>query len=369
MSAESLIQKHKLSECLQCGICTGGCPVAIRSGLNVRRYMREVSISRRIMLDRQNELWSCTTCSTCSIRCPKDLNPHEFLIDLRSMCVEEGRIRPTIREALENIFKYGTPWAKSRVRRGEWAQGLNVKHFSQGSEILYFVGCTSSYDPRVQNVARTLALCLQKAGVNFGILGEEESCCGNEVYSMGEKGLFEFLVENNMQAFNRHSIRKIVTNCPHGFNVFKNRYSHASFETLHHTQILAQLIDDNTLKLEKKLDFQVIYHDPCFLGKQNGVFEEPRKILESIPGVKLLEFNRSRAQSLCCEGGGGRMWIDIPGPKLAEMRVREAVEAGANIIAVACPFCLLAIEDAIKTTNNDGKIQVKDIVELAAETI
>lgn len=364
MNVQELVQKHKLLECIQCGICTASCPVARKANLNVRRYMREVSVSGDMVALPQNELWSCTTCSNCSVRCPKNLAPYEFLIDLRSIAVEEGQVAPNLRDVLESVFKNGNPWGRMRSKRSEWSQGLNVAHVSKGAEILYYVGCTSAYDPRAQNVAKSLVLCLQKVGLNFGVLGEEENCCGSEVYGMGEKGLFEFIVEENMKTFKKYSIRRVVANCPHSFHAFKNRYGQTSFEALHHTQLLAQLIDEEKLTFTKKLDKKVIYHDPCFLGKQNRVYEEPRKVIESIPGVTLLEFDRSKARSLCCEGGGGRAWFDVPGPRSAEMRVKEAVAAGAEILAVACPFCLLTIEDAVKTTGNQDKIQALDIAEL-----
>jgi Fe-S oxidoreductase len=364
MNAQELAQKHKLLECIQCGTCTGSCPVAKKANLNVRRYMREVATLGKLSIHPQNELWSCTTCSTCGVRCPKEINPYEFLIDIRSMAVEEGQIAPTIRDALESIFKNGNPWARPRNKRIEWAQDLNIKHISQGADILFYVGCTSAYDPRVQNVPKSLATVLTKAGVNFGILGDEENCCGSEVYGMGEKGLFEFLTEENMKAFNKYSVKQAVTVCPHGFNSFKNRYKQTSFEVQHHTQFLTKLIEAGKLTFSKPLDKKVIYHDPCFLGKQNGIYDEPRKVIESIPSVKLLEFDRNRARSVCCEGGGGRMWIDIPRERLAETRVRDAVEAGADILAVACPYCLLTLEDAVKTTGNEGKIQIMDIAEL-----
>jgi len=228
------------------------------------------------------------------------------------------------------------------------------------------VGCTSAYDPRVQGVAKSLVACFEKAGLDFGVLGDEESCCGSEVYGMGEKGLFDFLVEENMKIFNKYNVKQAVTSCPHGFHAFKNRYNQTSVEVQHHTQLLAKLIDEKKLTFTKEVNKKVIYHDPCFLGKQNNIYEEPRKVIESVPGVKLLEFDRSRARSLCCEGGGGRMWVDIPGPRLAEIRVKDAVEAGAEILAVACPFCLLTIEDAVKTTGNEGKIEIMDIAELLA---
>ncbi|MBS7632276.1 (Fe-S)-binding protein [Candidatus Bathyarchaeota archaeon] len=369
MNAQELAQKHKLLECIQCGTCTGSCPVAKKANLNVRRYMREVATLGRLTQHPQSELWSCTTCSTCGVRCPKDLNPYEFLIDIRGMAVEEGQIAPTIRDALESIFKNGNPWGRIRGKRSEWTQGLNVKHMSQGAETLFFVGCTSAYDPRVQSVPKSLAQCLEKAGVNFGILGDEENCCGSEVYGMGEKGLFDFLVEENMKTFAKYNVKQIVTSCPHGFHALKNRYNQTSLEPLHHTQMLAKLIDEGKLKLTKELNKKVIYHDPCFLGKQNNIYEEPRKVIENIPAAKLLEFDRSKARSLCCEGGGGRMWVDIPGERLAEIRVKDAAEAGADVLAVACPYCLLTFEDAVKTTGLEGKLQIMDISELLSQAI
>lgn len=364
MSAQELVQKHKLLECIQCGICTGSCPVSRKASLNVRRYMREVAVYDEVTIHPQNELWSCTTCANCGIRCPKDINPYEFLIDIRSMAVEEGRIAPTIRDALENIFKYGNPWGRIRSKRSEWTQGLNVKHISQGAEILYFVGCTPAYDPRVQESAKSLVKCFEKAGVDFGTLGDEEYCCGSEVYGMGEKGLFEFLVEENMKIFKKYNVKQVVTSCPHAYHTFINRYEQTIFEVQHHTQLLASLIENGRLSFSREVNKKVIYHDPCFLGKQNGIYDEPRKVIESVPGAELLEFDRSRERSLCCEGGGGRMWIDIPGESLAEIRVRDAVDSEAEIVVTACPFCLSTFENAVKTTGFEGRIQIMDVAEL-----
>jgi len=366
MNAQELIQKHKLLECIQCGMCTGSCPVSRKANLNVRRYMREVVINSEISIHSQNELWSCTTCATCGIRCPKEIDPYEFLIDIRSMSVEGGQIASTIRDALESIFKNGNPWERIRSKRSEWAQDLDVRHISQGAEILYFVGCTPAYDPRVQQIARSLVKCFGKARVDFGTLGTEENCCGSEVYGMGEKGLFEFLVDENLKIFSKYDVKQVVTSCPHAFHSFKNRYGETSFEVQHHTQLLADIIENGELIFSKEITKKVIYHDPCFIGKQNGIYDAPRKIIESIPGVTLLEFDRSRSRSLCCEGGGGRMWIDIPGERLAEIRVKNAVDSGAEILATACPFCLLTLEDAVKTTGFEGKLEVLDIAELVS---
>lgn len=369
MNAQELAQKHKLLECIHCGICTGSCPVARKANLNVRKYMREVSVGNKLSIHPQDELWSCTTCATCGVRCPKEINPYDFLIDIRSIAVEEGQIATTLRDALESIFKNGNPWGRIRNKRSEWMTDLDIKHVSQKTDSLFYVGCTSSYDPRVQNVAKSLVSCFKKTGVDFGTLGDEENCCGNEVYGMGEKGLFELLVEENVKLFQKYNVSQVITSCPHSYHSFKNRYGETGFKVLHHTQLLSDLLDKDKLKCSKNYSKKIIYHDPCFIGKQNGIYEEPRKVIESIPGATLLEFDRCRERSLCCEGGGGRMWVDIPGERLAEARVKNAFEAGAEVLAVACPFCLLTFEDAVKTTGLEGKIEVLDIAEIVAQSI
>ena len=369
LSLQEVVQKNNLLQCIQCGMCTGSCPITIKAPLNIRRYMREAAVLGKLEVRPQNEVWGCTTCATCASRCPKQLKPYEFLVDVRSIVVEKGEVAPTIRDALESVYLNGNPWGRARGKRVEWTRDLNVKHVSQGAEVLYFVGCTTSYDPRVQSVAKSLVKCFNAAGVDFGTLGEEESCCGSEVYHIGERGLFEFLIEENTKLFSGYGVKKLVTNCPHGFDVFKNRYPQSDLEVWHHSQFLAKLIDEGKLVPSKRVEKKVIYHDPCYLGKRNKIFDEPRKVVESIKGVTLLEFDRSRNRSLCCEGGGGRMWFDVPGPRLAEFRVKEAVEVGADIIAVACPFCMLTIEDAIKTTGNEERIQAMDIAELLASAL
>lgn len=358
-----------LLECIQCGACTGGCPVSLKSKLNVRRLMHNIALSKSLVIPTENELWSCTTCSTCEVCCPKKLSPVDVIIEVRGVVVEGGQIAPTIRDALEGVYKHGNPWGWIRSKRSEWAQGLKIKHVSEGAELLYFVGCMPSYDSRVQEVAKALVRCFNKANVDFGILGNEESCCGNEVYGMGEKGLFELLVEDNLKLFEKYDINRMVTTSPHCYNAFKNRYGKTSFEVQHYTQYVADLIEKEKLTLSKEVKKVITYHDPCFLGKRNNVYDEPRKIIESIPGVNFVELDRSRERSLCCEGGGGRIWFDIPGERLAEIRVRDAVDVGAEILATACPFCLSTLEDAVKTTGCEGSIKVMDIAELVSEAI
>jgi Fe-S oxidoreductase len=267
---------------------------------------------------------------------------------------------------------------ENRKTRGQWTKSLpeeiKIKDFSQGdrAEFLYFVGCTAASDPRIQEIAKSLVFVLHHAGVDFGILGNEEQCCGNEIRRMGEAGLFEELVEGNLQRFESYQIERIITTCPHGFNVLKNEYPQGKLDVLHTIQLLAKLLEEGKLSFTQEIKKVVTYHDPCFLGKQNSIFDEPRALLQAIPGLTFKELDRSRERSLCCEGGGGRMWVESSsegGERLAETRVKDAVELGAEILATACPFCVLTLTDAAKTTGNEEKIKVMDVTELLAEAI
>jgi Fe-S oxidoreductase len=371
MDEQSLAEKHELFVCVQCGRCTAGCPVNLKGPLNIRRLLYKATIDEvSDAISEGTGLWDCTLCSTCGIRCPRGLKPNEVIIGLRNILVEEGHIPPTIRDALEGVFKHGNPWGRGRDKRSEWATGLGMKNLAQsdGAEILYFAGCAPSYDPRAQEVARALAKSFCKAGVDFGILGNEESCCGSEVRRMGEEGLFQLLVEENSNLFRKYGVKKIVTTSPHCYNTFKNEYPLEDIEVKHYTQYIADLMEKGRLTFSGEVKKVVTYHDPCFLGKQNRVFDEPRRILTSIPGVELAELDRSGERSLCCEGGGGRMWVEASdsGERLAEIRVRDAVEIGAEVIATACPFCLLTLEDAVKTLGYEERLQVRDIMELVS---
>ena len=378
-SQETIAQKFDLYGCFQCGKCTGGCPVSLKSKLNIRRLMIEGILGRSFdRIGEKVELWDCTTCKTCTLRCPRGLKPMDLINGLRETLVEEGHIPKTLIEAMENTYKHGNPWGKPKNKRMEWIKSLpdemKVKDFSQGerSEYLYFVGCTASFDPRIQEIAKALVRCLKKSEIDFGILGNEENCCGNEIRRMGEAGLFDMLVEENVKRFESYQIEHAFTMCPHGFNVLKNEYPQGKLEILHTTQVLAKYLEKGKLSFTKELNKVVTYHDPCFLGKQNGIFDEPRLLLRAIPGLTFKELDRSRERSLCCEGGGGRMWVESSseaGQRLAEIRVRDAVELGAEVLATACPFCTLTLEDAVKTSGNEDKIRVMDVTELLAEAL
>jgi Fe-S oxidoreductase len=365
-------KENGLFACIQCGKCTGGCPMAIKTRLNPRALVyRFLVAGDGVSLEGREELWDCTTCATCYSRCPKQVNPMEMIIAMRSALVERGRIHPNIKTALESTFRYGNPLTMPREDRAAWAEGLSIKHISEGAEYLYYVGCTPSYDPRGQKVACALVGILQKAGMDFGILGVDESCCASEVRRLGEAGLFEAMVEENQEIFKGFNVNQMFTTSPHCFNVFKNDYPKDGLKVQHYTQVLAGLLEKGKIQFSGSFEKIVTYHDPCYLGKHNQVFDEPRAVLTGIPGLKLVEMDRSREKSLCCEGGGGRMFLEgtNPGTRLAQMRVKEAIDTGAEILATACPFCLLTLDEAVKHLNAEDKIRVMDIAEIAKEAL
>ena len=370
---KTFVHDYQLNICIQCGTCTGGCPVKFRSPLNMRRLVRETHLTDNFSsISKRPELWACTTCSTCSLRCPSGVKNVELIMGIRNFLANKGEVPSTIRDALENTLLHGNPWGRFRDRRADWAKDLGVKIFGEEtSETLLYVGCAPSYDPRAQSVSTALVRIFQKAGVDFGILGKKESCCGNETRRMGEQALFKKLAKDNTALFEKSGVKRIITISPHCYNAFKNEYPDLNIPVQHYTQALVDLIEAGKLNLSRGLGISATFHDPCFLGKQNKVFDEPRKILNSIPGCDYIEMERSRERSLCCEGGGGRMWAEggTEGKRNGEIRIREAVALGANTLATACPFCLLTFEDAIKISGLADQIVVKDIAELVVEAM
>lgn len=378
LNTQKMTEQLELFGCIQCGKCTGGCPVARKTTLNIRTLIYHMLVNSNMDVGAHQELWDCTACFTCVERCPKDVEPAELIISLRGELVESGRVPETVGTALMGIFRQGNPSGMARQDRELWAEGMEESleraklAAQEGCELLYFVGCIPSYDQRIQPVARALLKTLENSGLSVGTLGTQESCCGNEVRRMGEIGLFEMLVEENGELLRSVGARQVVTTSPHCFNTFEKEYGLDETEVMHYTQFLANLIERGELTFpgsvaaEDGREKTVTYHDPCFLGKQNHIYDEPRVLLEAIPGVKLVEMDRNRERSLCCEGGGGRMWVEGTNleERLAFQRVEEAAETGADILAVACPFCLLTLEDAVKVRGLDEQLQVMDIMEL-----
>ena len=356
--------------CFQCGLCTASCPWN-----NVRTFMphKIITQSKFGLIERGAEdWWLCTTCNMCVSRCPRGVSTIDIMVALRRILVEEGRVPITLRDALEAVFKQGNPWGRARNKRSEWAAGLGVKDVTQGdkADMLLYVGCAPSYDPRVQKVSTALVNIFSKAGIDVGILGNEETCCGNEVRRMGEKGLFEMLVEHNLELFHKYRINQIVTISPHCYNALKNEYQDSKIEVKHYTQFLAELVDTGKLTFSNNFEKVVTYHDPCYLGRHNGLYDEPRRILKRIPGLELVEMLDYRENSLCCGGGGGRMWVETEKKeRFSDLRVNQAVEVGAKVLVTSCPFCMLNLEDSVLTMDKGDELEIKDISEIVQEII
>ncbi len=363
----SIQTQTRVLTCIQCGKCTGSCPEAGRTPFNIRMLVRKRQFQRQI---DESIPWYCTSCGACTIRCPRDVKPSEMIIDVRSAMVEEGDIPITIQKALENTSVQRNPWGRSRAKRGAWFEKLDfeVPHVSDTeSKRLLFTCCIQAYDPRCMVIPANIAKMFNKGGMEIGVLGEEEACCGNEIRRIGESGLFEELQEENIAAFKEYGVKEIITLSPHCMNTLKKEYGDIGIKVSHYTEILASMIKDGQLVPKTPYNKKVVYHDPCFLGKQNNIFDEPRDILKSIEGLELLEFSRSRETSLCCEGGGGRMFYEAETAyqRNSEIRVLEAVEKGAEIMATSCPFCVMTLEDPA----TEKGLAVKDISEILMEVL
>ncbi|MFO7996842.1 MAG: (Fe-S)-binding protein, partial [Dehalococcoidia bacterium] len=283
-----------------------------------------------------------------------------------------GVVPDALRISAKNIAGVGNPFGEAPEKRNDWAKDLKVKDFASGTEILYFPCCVPSYDPDVKTVARSTAAILNKLGIDYGLISTEARCCGEAIRKAGHEDTFQSLAQNNIDLFSNSGVKTVVVSSPHCYHTFKNEYPElgAKFEVIHITQYLASLIEKKKLKFSKKMNKKVIYSDPCYLGRHNEVYDEPRKVLQSISGLELIEFPDARENGLCCGGGGGRIWMDTPkGERFSDIRTEQAIESGADIIALACPYCVLNYRDSVLSMGKAESIQVKDIAELVAEAI
>jgi Fe-S oxidoreductase len=359
--------QSRVSMCMQCGMCTGGCPEAGITPFNIRMLVRKQQLQRDI---EASIPWYCSSCGMCSLTCPRDVKPSEMIIELRSAHVEEGQIPISIQKALEYTYVQKNPWGRPRTKRDAWLDELDfeVPHISKtDSKRLLFTCCIQAYDPRCMVIPVNVARILHKFGVGFGVLGKGEACCGNEIRRMGELGLFEELQEENIASFQKYGVQEIITLSPHCMNVLKKEYGDLGIKVSHYTEVLAALLEEGTMVFNAPYNKKVIYHDPCFLGKQNKIFDEPRNILRSIEGLELLEFRESRENSLCCEGGGGRMFYEaeISYERNSQKRVMEAIEKGAEVLVTSCPFCLMTLEDPA----TEKGLPVKELSEIIMEVL
>ncbi len=322
-----------------------------------------------------HELWSCTNCMYCMEHCSASIEHVPKIIDMRRYKVlTEADFSPELQLSCRNMENNSNPWGVGAHMRGDWAKELGVKTLAEDPnvEYLFYVGCSGSFDDRGKKISIAFAKILQEAGVSFGILGTEESCCGDSAMRCGNEYLFQTLAQANIDVMNGYGVKKIIAICPHGFNALKKDYPNfgGNFEVYHHTEIIAKLIGERKIKLNQPLKGNFVYHDSCFLGRYNNIYDQPRQILKAIPGINVVEMERNLDKSFCCGAGGARMWMEEDiGERINFARTRQAIESNADTIAVGCPFCLTMMSDGIKDHQKVETMQAWDLAELVVKAM
>lgn len=385
-----------LFACTECGRCQEACP-AYATGkplspkkviLDLKDYLLEVGPEflkdpkaqpeKALFRDtlEADVLWACTTCRACEEVCPVEITPMTKIIKVRQACVlMEGDFPEESQGALRNIENQSNPWGLAQEERDKWAEGMDVKRLSEDSDVeyLFFVGCAGSYDQRYQEVTKAFVKILNEAGVSFGILGQEEMCTGDSAKRIGNDMLAQTLIQTNVETFNGYGVKKVVTACPHCFNTIKNEFPQfgGEYEVVHHTDLINDLIKSGKLKLKgQNGGGKTTYHDSCYLGRYNNVLDQPRDAIKAATGGDVVEMGRTRINSFCCGAGGGRMWMEEHiGTSINVNRTKEALDTGADTVAVACPFCMTMISDGVKSHGKQDEVAVKDVAEIVAESL
>jgi Fe-S oxidoreductase len=367
-------------KCHQCGKCFSVCPWYQVLGIDFPIYRIPQAVKLGIIASSEDkkvleadikEIFECVGCEACVNECPRGVGITDIIRAIRRILVEYGTLPQELKAVISKIQATGNPLGEPREKRAEWRESLDVPVFQPVMEFLYFPCCIPAYDARVKNVAQDTAKILKHSNISFGILGLEEECCGESIRRIGAEKVFRKVAKLNSVSFSNAGVKKVLTISPHCYTAFKKEYQEfrVNFEILHQTQVFARLIDEEIIVPKKPLNKCVVYHDPCTLGRQNGIYDEPRKVLSSIPGLELVEVeNFSRQYSICCGGGGGGLWLDLPiEERMTNVRLQQLHDTGADILAVACPYCLQMFEDGIKVMNLD--MEVKDISELLFESL
>jgi Fe-S oxidoreductase len=359
--------------CYQCGKCDVVCPWNKVRDFSIRKLIQESTFGLTEI--EGEDIWRCTTCGNCPQQCPRGVKQIALMVSLRRIASTYDVFPTSVRSARSvraSLLTEGNPLQEERKKRADWAKGLSVKTFAEGMDVLYFVGCYLSYDPRLNKVATATANILHKAGIDFGILGTKENCCGESVRKAGGEEVFKTLAKENIKTFIDHGVKKIIVSSPHCYHTFKNEYPEfmVNFEVIHISQYVFQLINEGRLELTGEYGKKVTYHDPCYLGRHNGIYDEPRDVLKKIHGLELIEMADSRKDSLCCGGGGGRIWMDTPkGERFSDLRLEQANEAGAEVLVTSCPYCLTMFEESRASLADSEVIEIKDITEIVQEVI
>ncbi len=359
--------------CFQCGLCDSVCPWNRVRQFSMRKLIREAAFGLSEV--EGEDIWRCSTCGMCPSQCPRGVKQIDIAVALRRVASSYELFPPSVksaRTARSSLISEGNPLQGDRGKRADWAKAVSVKPYSEGMEALYFVGCYLSYDPRMKKVATATANILKKAGVEFGILGEKESCCGESIRKTGSEEVFKKLAKDNIKAFIDNGVKKIIVSSPHCYHTFKNEYPEfmVHFDVIHINQFVLQLIQEGRLELNGELPKAVTYHDPCYLGRHNGIYDEPRDLLRRVRKLKLVEMENNKKFSLCCGGGGGRIWMDTPQEeRFSDLRLKQAKDAGAEVLATSCPYCITNFEESRLNLGYETVLEVKDITEIINEML
>ncbi len=390
-----------LDACTECGRCSDACPATntqkplspMKVILDLKNYMNEkgsalltagennggngdgaaVKMVGEAVLEQ--ELWDCTTCRACMQACPVYIEHIPKIVEMRRhLVLEESRFPTEAITTFKNLETNGNPWGISAEDREKWTEGLDVPKMREADgevDYMFWVGCAGAYDARHQKVARAMVQILNKAGVSYAILGSEETCTGDAARRIGNEYLFQILAEQNVETIKAYKFKQILTICPHCLNTLANEYPQfgGQYKVVHHAELLNELIKSGKISLTESVKKTITYHDSCYLGRHNGIYDAPREALSAIPGVSLKEMKRSRENGFCCGAGGGRMWMEEKHPKINHNRVEEAAGLNPDIVSTACPFCATMIGDGINETGREEKLQERDLALLVADAM
>jgi len=379
--------------CAVCGRCTDSCPANLTGKIlspmhiveNIKEYLVEQGPrvlqgsppTAEVIGDANppEAIWDCVTCGACVQECPVGVEHIDSIVDMRRhLVMEKAEMPPQVMAVLQNIEQRGHPWRGSTYSRLDWADGLEVKHVSDQTdfEILFWVGCTGALEQRSQSIPKAMVTILRAAKVNFAILGNEETCSGDPARRLGNEYLYQVLASKNIETLKNYNVKRIVTICPHCFNTMRNEYPQfdGNFEVLHYTQYIDELIKTGRLRPLKTVETTLAYHDSCYLGRHNGVYDPPRSIANAIPGLKLVEMApHNREKGFCCGAGGGHLWMEEGGTRISDQRTEQFLATGAEKIGVSCPYCLQMLSEGIESKGVGKTHEAVDLLEVLLQSV